>query len=208
MGDIIFFIVLALLIALSLIFIFKDDLKSIKFGFFKNITIKKYVKRIAVDHDFLYMSNIVIRVNQSKDTHIDNILITNKNIYIIKNVFWKGILRGKEADEKWFLKDNNGLNYVDNPLNLNHLRIKILSANIEVPLDHFQNVIFYGDSLDVYELDINNSNSLFVNYKKFEKKLMEIEKNTPDCFNDQEIEKIAQLIYDKSQTSLSHRRGK
>ena len=175
---------------------------------FKNANIKKVLKRIAVDHDYLYLSNVVMRVNDSKDTNIDNILITNKNIYVIKNVFWNGILNGKEKDEKWFLHDDKGLQHVDNPLNLNYLRIKILSANINVPMDHFKNVVFYGDTLDEYRLVLENSSSIFINYHKFEKKLMEIEKNSVECFSDEEQIEIIETIHRKSQASLSHRKEK
>lgn len=208
MGNIIFIVILILLLLLSVLFIFKDQIKMFKFGFFKNAPIKKRLQKIANDYDYLYMSNVVVRVNNSKDTIIDNILVTNKYVYVIKNVFWRGILNGKEIDEKWFLKDERGLTHVDNPLNLNYLRIKILASNVDIPLESFKNVIFYGDSLDVYQLDLVNNGSLFINYKDFEKTLLNLEKNKDDRFSDEEAEKIIQSIYKISNASLSHRKGK
>ena len=207
MLKVVLIILVTLAVLLSIYLIFYKQIKIVTYGLFKSKVIKNRLKQIAKDHDFLYISQSKLHVNSKKDTDFDNILVTPRFVYAIKNVYWYGILMAKEVDEKWFINDEKGRKRVDNPLNLNHFRMKLLSGTCDIPLDRIKNVVLYGDSLKIYQMELNpNKQSIFVSYKDFEKTLLEIEKDEPDFFNDEEQEKIIQAIYSKNKESLSYRK--
>ena len=155
------FVTLAVL--LSIYLIFYKQIKIFMYGLLKQRVIKSKLKQIAKDHDFLYISQSKIHVNSKKDTGIDNILVTPKFIYAIKNVYWFGILKAKEVDEKWILNEEKQRKRVDNPISLNYLRMKLLSQHCDLPLDRMKNIVLYGDSLKIYDVEKrSNSDAYFI----------------------------------------------
>ena len=199
------FVTLAVL--LSIYLIFYKQIKIFMYGLLKQRVIKSKLKQIAKDHDFLYISQSKIHVNSKKDTGIDNILVTPKFIYAIKNVYWFGILKAKEVDEKWILNEEKQRKRVDNPISLNYLRMKLLSQHCDLPLDRMKNIVLYGDSLKIYDVEKrSNSDAYFISYKDFEKTLFEIEKDEPNYFSDEQQEEIIQKIYSKNKESVTYRK--
>ena len=200
-------ILVTLAVLLSIYIIFYKQIKIYTYGLFKQRVIKKKLKQIAKDHDFLYISQSKLHVNSKKDTDVDNVLVTPKYIYAIKNVYWFGILKAKEVDEKWILNEEKQRKRVENPITLNYLRMRLLSTSCNLPLDRMKNVVLFGESLKLYGMEHNpNNDSIFCSYKEFENKLLELERDEPDYFSDEEQEKIIQSIYKKNKESISYRK--
>ena len=202
-------VILTIALLLSIYLIFYKQIKVYTYGIFKQKVIKKKLKQIALDHDFLYISQSKIHVNSKNDTEIDNILVTPKFIYAIKNVYWFGILKAKEVDEKWILNNEKQRKRVDNPISINYLRMKLLSQSCDLPLNRMKNIVLYGDSLKIYSMEKSTySDAYFISYKDLEETLLKIEQNESNYFSDEEQEKIIQEIYRKNKESISYRKGK
>src|SRR5574344_3015709 len=95
---------------------------------------KKYINiygriiyQLVLDNDFFLINQLVLKLDDNNEMHIDHVIFGEKYIYVIKDRYYNGKIEGKPLDESWVFRNGKKSKYVDNPLILNSLRIEKLS---------------------------------------------------------------------------------
>ncbi len=122
--------------------------------------------------DFLH-TNLVIPTGKDRTTEVDAVLISRKGIFVLEIKNMRGIVYGREADERWRqVSFNNNIEF-RNPIMQNEKHCKAVIKHLEGDPDVFNVVIF--DRLDGQDIDVWNekcmSIDVFINtYRDMENK--------------------------------------
>ena len=121
------------LILISLGLIFYDFLNNVRLSLTKKSRIKRKLKKIAKDNDYLLLNNLVLYLNDYNYIEVEHLLIANKYIYVITSKCYFGEINGLASDPKWLLYKGNKLSHITNPLpnNLKRLRTVAILTNID-----------------------------------------------------------------------------
>jgi len=117
----IIFIVVAIILALLLIalILFPFIKRHYEFKNFNEIYFKR-INRIALDHDYLLINNLVLRDHNGVICRIDHILFCEKYIYVIKDRYYRGGISGNYNDNIWFFYGKKGIKEeFENPMHIN-----------------------------------------------------------------------------------------
>ena len=97
------FIVLAILIALSILFIIFFP-KLYKKHLRKNFVsvYGKQVYKLALHEDYYLINRLLLKTMDGTTIDIDHFLCGNKYIYVIKDYYFEGALSAKEYDHMWW----------------------------------------------------------------------------------------------------------
>lgn len=202
-GEFIFSLVIAILIVLSIIYIFKDSLKNIYIGIRKNSRIRNKIKKLVKENDYLYLHDLCLRLDAGKYINIDHVIIADKYIYVIEPKFWLGYIFGNEEDEKWLLNDENGTIYVENPLRNTRFKIKVLANVLGISNDNFVNMVCIADCGKIKEVNIKDNTCKVLGEKETLSYILEKEKHARiNVYKSEEIERIASKLYDYHKASL------
>lgn len=202
-GEFIFSLVIAILIVLSIIYIFKDSLKNIYIGIRKNSRIRNKIKKLVKENDYLYLHDLCLRLDAGKYINIDHVIIADKYIYVIEPKFWLGYIFGNEEDEKWLLNDGNGTIYVENPLRNTRFKIKVLANVLSISNDNFVNMVCIADCGKIKEVNIKDNTCKVLGEKETLSYILEKEKHARiNVYKNEEIERIASKLYDYHKASL------
>jgi hypothetical protein len=202
-GEFIFSLVIAILIVLSIIYIFKDSLKNIYIGIRKNSRIRNKIKKLVKENDYLYLHDLCLRLDAGKYINIDHVIIADKYIYVIEPKFWLGYIFGNEEDEKWLLNDGNGTIYVENPLRNTRFKIKVLANVLGISNDNFVNMVCIADCGKIKEVNIKDNTCKVLGEKETLSYILEKEKHARiNVYKSEEIERIASKLYDYHKASL------
>lgn len=121
------------LIIFSLVTIFYDYIYNIKLSITKKSRIRKKLKKISKNNDYLLLSNLVLYINDNNYIEVEHLLIANKFIYVITSKSYFGDINGVANDSKWLLHRGGKLLHITNPLpnNLKRLRTVAILTNID-----------------------------------------------------------------------------
>lgn len=193
------FVALAILTFLSIIFfiVFPFAKKS----FLKKNYVRSYGKeayKIANFYDLYLINRLILKSNDDSRIHIDHLLFGNKFIFVIKDYYFDGQLKGKEVDQSWvyyFGKEKDPKKeYVKNPLLENKARVNKLSMLTGLNESFLISVILVNDSCDL-SLTLNESDNQFVVKKSELKKLVEkVEARNVAPLNDEQLSYAAKDI--------------
>lgn len=193
------FVALAILTFLSIIFfiVFPFAKKS----FLKKNYVRSYGKevyKIANFYDLYLINRLILKSNDDSRIHIDHLLFGNKFIFVIKDYYFDGQLKGKEVDQSWvyyFGKEKDPKKeYVKNPLLENKARVNKLSILTGLNESFLISVILVNDSCDL-SLTLNESDNQFVVKKSELKKLVEkVEARNVAPLNDEQLSYAAKDI--------------
>lgn len=193
------FVALAILTFLSIIFfiVFPFAKKS----FLKKNFVRTYGKeayKIANFYDLYLINRLILKSNDDSRIHIDHLLFGNKYIFVIKDFYFDGQLKGKEIDQSWvyyFGKEKDPKKeYVKNPLLENKERVTKLSMLTGLNESFLISVILVNDGCDL-SLELNESDNQFVVKKSELKKLIEkVEARNVAPLNDEQLSYAAKDI--------------
>ena len=193
------FVALAILTFLSIIFfiVFPFAKKS----FLKKNFVRAYGKeayKIANFYDLYLINRLILKSNDDSRIHIDHLLFGNKYIFVIKDFYFDGQLKGKEIDQSWvyyFGKEKDPKKeYVKNPLFENKERVTKLSMLTGLNESFLISVILVNDGCDL-SLELNESDNQFVVKKSELKKLIEkVEARNVAPLNDEQLSYAAKDI--------------
>ena len=165
----------------------------------KNKSLDRKIRKYALNRDFLFLSDVFIPVNNEKAVIIDNIIFGNKYIYVVSQKHWEGTLKGFEYDTKWMIMHKEQTQYVDNPLISNRYKVHVLLNFLgEKEEENVVNIIAINDRTSFEEFNVPALESI-VKMNKLFKTIDEFEKtSTLNDIKEEEIERIANLIYEES----------
>ncbi len=202
-GDIIFTIIIIVLILLSVFYVFRTQITNLYVGIRKNARIKSKLKSLVNDYDYLYLNNLCLRIDAGKYLDIDHVVFGDKFIYVISTKFWLGYVNGSDEDEKWLLGDGEHIEYVENPLKYNMIRIRALSSILDLSLDNFMNVVCIAKCAKIKEVTTTNRSNAVLSEKELLEFIKFHEKNANvNVYKTEEIEKLAEKLYDYHKASL------
>ena len=202
-GEFIFSLIIAILIVLSIVYIFKDSLRNIYIGFRKNSRIRSKLKKLVQGNDYLYLHDLCLRLDAGKYINVDHVIIADKYIYVIEPKFWLGYIFGNEEDEKWLLNDGNGTIYVENPLRNTRFKIKVLANVLGISNDNFVNMVCIADCGKIKEVNIKDNTCKVLGEKETLSYIVEKEKHARiNVYKSEEVERIASKLYDYHKASL------
>lgn len=194
-GGIILLVVLILLIILKIKASNKHNLHKNK----KNKRLDRKIRKFAKNNDFLFLNDVFLPIDNSQAIIIDNIIFGNKYIYVISQKHWEGELKGYEYDTKWMITTKHSTKYVDNPINGNRFKVRILLNFLkEKDDDTVVNIIAINNKTKFNKIQLQPLENV-VNINNLFKLIEDYEKNSPlNDIKEEELERIANLIYEQS----------
>jgi hypothetical protein len=208
-GTLVFILLMVILGLGSLVFIFQDVLMAYWVGWMRQRRYRFRLQRWVRMHDFLYLSNLSLRVDSGRYFSVDHLVFGDNFIYVILVKFWYGLISGSTEDEKWILTDGRVVEYVDNPARANELRIGLLSRILGIDRENFVSVVVVAPSAAIDQMTaaiphwhVINENEL-IPFLTLQEKTATLPPYRPD-----EIEKMAETIYDYHQKSIAERHQK
>lgn len=196
-------LLLALLLILTLIFIFCDDFINVLSSLLKNKRVASKLKKFAIDHDFPLLSNVVIQVREDKFIKVEHILFGNKYIYVIASKCYYGYLCANTGDEKWLLYRKDKLIHLENPLKNNEKRIRIIANLLDDNMENFVNVVFLSRPVVASKIVSSKPRELVLLEQDFAKNIEKYEKNsTLNSFTIKSIEEATKKIFDCHNESI------
>lgn len=174
----IIFIVVAIILALLLIalILFPFIKRHYEFKNFNEIYFKR-INRIALDHDYLLINNLVLRDHNGVICRIDHILFCEKYIYVIKDRYYRGGISGNYNDNIWFFYGKKGIKEeFENPMHINEKRIEKLANITHFDKSYFVSIVLINDNAIVKNLKgMNSKDSFIIPYSKLKKLIKTIE---------------------------------
>jgi hypothetical protein len=125
------------------------------FGYFKNLK-KKFrgsfgesmtsaLSKIALGDEYTVIKGVIIPDGNEGTTQIDQVILSPYGIFVIEVKNMTGWIFGKEHDKKWTQSFRGGKKYsFQNPLHQNYKHIICLSDLLEIPKEHFFNIVVFG----------------------------------------------------------------
>ena len=195
-------LVTVLIIVIFLIVLLVVKLKSKNYYYNKNPKNKRLnrkIRKYSKDKDFLFLSDVFLPIENNNAIMIDNIIFGNKYIYVIAQKHWEGNLKGFEYDTKWLLSSKTITKYIDNPLLSNRFKVVTLLKFLkEKDEDNIINIIAINDKTKFKDIQAQPLENV-VKMSELFKTIDEYEKNSPfNDIKDEEIERVANLIYEES----------
>lgn len=197
--QLILVVVVILVISLIVLLIVKLKSNDKNYKNQKNRRLNRKLRKFCRDRDFLFLSNVFLPVRDNTATLVDDIVFGNKYIYLIAQKHWDGNLKGYEYDTKWMVTYKNLTKYVDNPLIGNRFKVQTLLKFLkESDEDNVINIIAINDKTKFNDIkaqpleNISKMSNVFRLIDEYERT------SQLNDIKEEEIERIANLIYDES----------
>ena len=147
-----------------------------QFKNFKKIYYKK-IRAIAESNDYYLINNLILRNNEQVICQIDHCLFGEKFIYVIKDRYYRGAIKGDKEDNIWIFYDKKGKTFeMENPMKVNELRVEKLSLMTQIDSSFFISIVVINDDAIVKNMENMSSNdSYIVSRKKLPKLIKSIE---------------------------------
>lgn len=147
-----------------------------QFKNFKKIYYKK-IRDIAEINDYYLINNLILRNNEQVICQIDHCLFGEKFIYVIKDRYYRGAIKGDKEDNIWIFYDKKGKTFeMENPMKVNELRVEKLSLMTQIDSSFFISIVVINDDAIVKNMENMSSNdSYIVSRKKLPKLIKSIE---------------------------------
>ena len=147
-----------------------------QFKNFKKIYSKK-IRAIAEINDYYLINNLILRNNEQVICQIDHCLFGEKFIYVIKDRYYRGAIKGDKEDNIWIFYDKKGKTFeMENPMKVNELRVEKLSLMTQIDSSFFISIVVINDDAIVKNMENMSSNdSYIVSRKKLPKLIKSIE---------------------------------
>ena len=147
-----------------------------QFKNFKKIYYKK-IRAIAEINDYYLINNLILRNNEQVICQIDHCLFGEKFIYVIKDRYYRGAIKGDKEDNIWIFYDKKGKTFeMENPMKVNELRVEKLSLMTQIDSSFFISiVVIYDDAIVKNMENMSSNDSYIVSRKKLPKLIKSIE---------------------------------
>lgn len=147
-----------------------------QFKNFKKIYYNK-IRAIAEINDYYLINNLILRNNEQVICQIDHCLFGEKFIYVIKDRYYRGAIKGDKEDNIWIFYDKKGKTFeMENPMKVNELRVEKLSLMTQIDSSFFISIVVINDDAIVKNMENMSSNdSYIVSRKKLPKLIKSIE---------------------------------
>lgn len=153
-------------------------------GFMGEFLVKQKLNKLPKDK-YIVLNDIMI--GDENGTHqIDHIVLSNFGIFVIETKNYKGLIKGRENDNKWCQYLGKTRKYFVNPIHQNFGHIRSLSKLLEIDENYFISIICFSNRANV-DVICNNVVTQLVYLKQIILKYN-------DVIYDYDINKLANII--------------
>lgn len=122
---------------------FKNLKKKFRGSFGESMT--SALSKVALGDEYSVIKGVIIPDENGGTTQIDQVILSPYGIFVIEVKNMTGWIFGKEHDKKWTQSFRGGKKYsFQNPLHQNYKHIICLSDLLEIPKEHFFNIVVFG----------------------------------------------------------------
>lgn len=201
-GFVLFLFIIIPLVLLLALFSFEIKTFLVKKNYKLIIYKKLYNYSVEVDHLLLNDVHLLLS-NDDVVSSIDHIFFADKYIYVIKDVYFDGILYGNPSDPYLFnyTSDDKKIK-VENPLFVNNKIVNNLMEKIDPTKkdNTIVNVVCYNKNLIVpNNMNIKEQGIFFIPYNELVGTIRQAEKDQITPISHQKSEKLANLLKEKSE---------
>jgi len=179
-----------LVIILIIFFIFLPRIiASYKKNNYKKIYYKK-IRKIAELNDYYLINNLTLHNGENEIyCRIDHILFGEKYIYVIKDIYHKGAIKGDKEDNKWIVFDKNGnKSEINNPLMTNYMRVNKLYLLTQIDLSFLISIVILNDDCVINNIEnLSSENNFIVPRKKFIQLINKLESKDIKKMNENQL---------------------
>ena len=192
-------IIIIVAIIVALLVLYYDGIYYFFVSLSRNYRIKRKLKKICKDNDYLLLKDLVLYFNDSQYIEVDYMMFTNKYMYVISSRSYHGAIDAFDKDDKWRLYRGRKMTFIDNPLKINNERIKIISKMLGVDKNEFINMVIINKTGKIKEVRTSFPNDYVVYEKDLARSIKEIEKSSKlEDIDSAYMEKEANLVYKHS----------
>lgn len=174
---------------------------SVKGRIGEHMVKKTLTKTVKKDQGLIYKD--IMFGTDDKSVQIDNILITQKCVYVIEVKNYKGRIYGSENDNKWcqtikyrnkkkgknnstYYKTHIEKNDFYNPIMQNQTHIRRMIETLpSIQNMTIMNIVVFLNAADLKNLTINSRGVVVINLRKLKHVISEIEERTEKAINEQ-----------------------
>ncbi|MGI6644913.1 MAG: nuclease-related domain-containing protein [Bacilli bacterium] len=156
----------------------------------------KTVNKVALYNDYYLINDFRLEYEKDRELIYDHLLFGDKYIYVIKDRYYKGLLRGERSDATLRLvnKKTEKETLIENPILENDFLRKKLALRTQIEEGVFISIVLVNDECDILSLDNNVSNSYIINRKDFASLIEAIESRDINPFNKEQLATIVSDI--------------
>lgn len=156
----------------------------------------KTVRQAALDEDIFLINAFHHKTGLLEDFHIDHILIGEKYIYCIHDVYYNGTLLSNPNEERWpFFRGKRKGIYVPNPLRNNLLRVERLSLLTPIGRGILIPIVLVNDDCYYIPFEQTDETGYFLSLKQLNKFVHLREKDDVDPIDPVAAEALAQDLH-------------
>ena len=196
--NIIFYSLMVIALTLLIFLYIYPSIKRYKESKHFNKFIYRKVYAIAMLNDYYLINNLPLYSENDEEyaINIDHILISNKFMYVIKDLYYKDVINGNKNDKVWLSYDKLGrTTEFKNPLMLNLIRCDRFSEAQQIDRSYFISIVVVNNDIQMKNIDdISTSNSYICKKKDLKKLISKIEKRNVSNFNPEGLEKAVMKI--------------
>ncbi len=209
------------MIILTVIFLigglFYDEINDFIEKKFYQHKVYKSLHYYAEENDQLLLNNVILYLGDDSDkpTVFDHILLADKYIYLVHDIYAKGALYGNIEDNSLFLKDYDmKAHKVTNEVIRNLARMRFLEKALDINPNEklFFSVVVYNSSLIVpRELKTKTVGNLFLSVDELEKTIKMAEDDQVSNIKHEMTQKVLDMLLersDKTKADLKKKRNK
>lgn len=199
------YLIIILLILIPLILILALFFYEIKDLYIKRrykFIVYKKLYNYSVESDQLLKNNVHLLLNDDEISKIDHIFIADKYIYVVKDVYYDGMIYGNISDPYIFhINKNNKEIRIQNPLFENNRVVIDLMNKIDPSKkdNTIVNVVVYNSNLILpYDMKVKKQGVFFVSANELIPTIKEAEKDNITSIPHNKSEKLINLISNSS----------
>ncbi|MDY2914254.1 MAG: NERD domain-containing protein [Candidatus Enteromonas sp.] len=180
-------------------FLFWVLYSTIRNFLFARHTVRFYyptVRQVALDEDIYLVNEFHHRTGLIEDFHIDHILIGEKYIYCIHDIYYNGTLLSNPNQERWaFYRGKRRSISVPNPLRNNLLRVERLGLLTPIGRGILIPIVLINDDCYYIPFEQTDETGFFLSLKQLGKFVHLRESETIDSIEPMAAEKLAQDLH-------------
>lgn len=186
----IWFILLAILLVLAIIFFTVFPILTIKMS---NEQYAKFcsrkVKRIAKRYSLPEISDLNILSYGGEKIYVNHVIFGKKYIYLITPIKLKGFVVGEENDESWihYNYSKKHAKYISNLNELANKSISEFASILGVNKDPFKSIMLIPNNCDFKIKGNKNQLTNIVHYFSLKRKIKKLEKSNIDSLDQEQI---------------------
>ncbi len=133
------------------------------------------VNQVVLNHDFYLVNQFENQIAGSETFHIDHIIVGDKYIYCIKDLYFDGTLMANPENESWIYYHRRKWEYIGNPLSKNALRAEHFALMANLPLDFIVPIVLINDDCFYTPFDQSKRASYMVSLHNLNRFVEEME---------------------------------